>query len=44
MLLNIHRVKKVLIYVATTLSSLQFHMAYSNTTDVMGEPNPQNRQ
>lgn len=43
MLLNLHRVKKVLVYVTTTLSSLQFHMAWSNTTDVMGEPDPENR-
>lgn len=44
MLLNTHRVKRVLIYVATALSSLQFHMPHSNTTDVMGEPDPQNKQ
>ena len=44
MLLNIHKAKRILIYVATTLLSLQFHIAHSNTTDVMGEPDPQNRQ
>jgi hypothetical protein len=44
MLLNIHRVKKVLIYVTTTFWSVQFHTAHSNKTDVKGEPNAQNRQ
>jgi len=44
MLLCIQRVTKVFLFVATTLSSLQFHMAHSNTTDCMGEQDPQNRQ